>query len=130
MSRYTPRRATIALPPPAELADDELLASFERALGIRSYSAVETMAIVGTGGNGLLELERTRELVTHRNGTKERAYPGPVIAQYLWRRQKQALSAPSHQEQPRKPREQSSATGRRGRPPKGNLRSVSEGTRR
>jgi hypothetical protein len=125
MPRHTPRRSAVTLPPPAALADDELLAAFERALGIRSYNALETMAIVGTGENGLHELERTRELVPHRNGAKERSYSGPVIAQYLWRRQKQAVSAPS-QEEPDKTIERSD---RRGRHPKGALRRISGGER-
>jgi hypothetical protein len=123
MPRYIPRRAAVTLPPPAALADDELLASFERSLGIRSYNALETMAIVGTGENGLHELERTRELIPHRNGAKERAYSGPVIAQYLWRRQRQAVSA-LPQEDPDKTIEQATASGRRGRTPKGALRRI------
>jgi hypothetical protein len=86
------------------------------------------MAIVGTGENGLHELERTRELVPHRNGAKERAYPGPVIAQYLWRRHKLAVNAPSPEQQG-ETIERPAASGRRGRHPKGALRRIGGGER-
>ena len=127
MPRRIPRRITAApvLPPPAELADDELLASFERAYGIRSYDALETMAIVGTGENGLRDLEVSGELIPHKNSTKkgaERRWPGPVIARYMWRKQIASASPPGKPDKPERP-----TTSRRGRPPRGALRLVPEG---
>jgi hypothetical protein len=108
MPRRIPRRiaATTTLPPHAAFADDELLASFERAYGIRSYNALETMAIVGTGENGLHDLEVSGELLPHKNSAKkgaERRYPGPVIARYMWRKQMASASPPEKPDKPERP---------------------------
>jgi hypothetical protein len=113
------RAKVIDLPPPAQVSDDPELAVYERALGLRSYSSLETQTILNVGETRLSQLVAAGELRPHTNGSRAWSFFGPEIARYLRARCRQQ-PAPS----PAPDKQETETKRRRGRPRKGEVRRI------
>ena len=112
-------KTLVDLPPPAQVSSDHELAAYERALGLRSYSSLETQTILNVGETRLSQLVAAGELRPHTNGSRAWSFFGPELARYMRARcrQQPALSPT--------PDQQETETKRRpGRPRKGEVRHV------
>jgi hypothetical protein len=117
------KRTRVALPPPSELSTDPELAEYQTALGLRSYTALETQNILGVGESLLARLVQAGELRPHVHGAKQWSFWGPSLARFLWQRERQRKAASPPTPVPRTGTEKPEKR-QRGRPRKGPIRSV------